>query len=297
MNKIILSILIFFGIMLVMGYASAADACTPQITLLNQDPYPAIPGEYVKLVFQVDGLSNVNCGDFYFELNNEYPIQFDPNSSNSATLQSGTYVTNYGSFALLPFKVRINENVLDGDNEIWVKSASNYQSSSPSYFLQKFNLAVNDSKTDFDISIRDYDYSTQTITFDILNTGKNEVESVTVDIPKQSNFAVKGSTRSIIGSFGKDEDTSFTFEGVPQEGDIDMIIRYNDNINVRREINKSVHFDPELFTDRLKDKKSSSPVGYIVIIIIIALIIWWAIRRRNKKRKLEKMHAQALKRK
>ena len=35
-----------------------AGVCDLDVSLINQDPYPAIQGDYVKLVFQVDGHSN-----------------------------------------------------------------------------------------------------------------------------------------------------------------------------------------------------------------------------------------------
>ncbi|MEK6850524.1 MAG: hypothetical protein AABX85_03040 [Nanoarchaeota archaeon] len=54
-----------------------AESCSPTVTLLNQDPYPVIPGEYVKLVFQIEGLANSECGKVYFELIEDYPMKFD----------------------------------------------------------------------------------------------------------------------------------------------------------------------------------------------------------------------------
>ena len=245
----------------------------------------------------MNGLSNANCGNFYFALSDDYPIQFDPGASTSTVLQSGTYVNNYGSFTLVPFKVRVDDNALNGDNEIWVKYAPNYQSGNLSYFLQNFSLTVNNTKSDFDISIKDYDYTTQIITFDVINIGENDVNALTVDLPIQQNFSAKGSTRSIVGSFSSGEDTSFTFEGVPQKGNIDLTVQYTDNIGVRRELNKTVYFDPQLFTGRIGQQTSPNYTLYGILIIIVALIVWWIISRRNKKKKIEKMQALALRRK
>lgn len=297
MGRYIVLTLFAFSILLMASYASAANACNPQISLLNQDPYPAIPGEYVKVVFQIDGLSNSVCGNFFFELSNDYPIQFDPGASNSIVLQSGAYVNNYGSFALVPFKVRVSDSALDGNNEVWVRYAPNYQSGQSTSYLQKFNIAVNDTKTDFDISVKDYDAATQTITFEILNIGRNDVDGLTVDLPRQENFSVKGSTRAIIGSFNKDEDTSFTFEGVPKQGNINLLVQYGDSINVRREVNKTVYFDPELFTGRIGQQKSTNYTLYVVLVVIIVLVVWWIVSRRNKRKKLEKMQMLALRKK
>jgi len=299
MKKVINFAIIFIATAMLIGITGASQAnvgaCNPSISLLNQDPYPAIPGEYVKLVFQVDGLDNSNCGNFYFELINDYPISFDPGANTSLILQSGTYVSNYGSFALVPFKVRVNETALNGDNELWVKYSPNNQVAQPTYFLKKLNLAVNDTKSDFEVSIKDYDYTTQTATFEILNIGKNNVEGLTVDLPNQENFSVKGNTRNILGSFNSGDDTSFTFEGIPKKGAISLDIKYNDNIGVRRELTKAVNFDPELFTGRIKDQKSTNYTFIIVLLIVIGIIVWLVIRSRNKKKK-NALRLQALKR-
>ena len=46
----------------------SAEACSLDVKMVNQDPYPAIPGDYVKIVFQVEGISNSDCGEIEFEL-------------------------------------------------------------------------------------------------------------------------------------------------------------------------------------------------------------------------------------
>ena len=50
--------LALFGMLLITGLVSAS--CVLDTTLLNQDPYPAVPGDYVNLVFQVTGLQSID---------------------------------------------------------------------------------------------------------------------------------------------------------------------------------------------------------------------------------------------
>ena len=99
----------------------SAEACDPDVTLLNQDPYPAVPGDYVKLVFQVDNLENPECNGFDFELLADYPIEFDPGMDGVRTYGEFEFIKDYESNLLIPYEVRINEDALDGENPIEVK--------------------------------------------------------------------------------------------------------------------------------------------------------------------------------
>ena len=285
---------------LVTCLASAAtydtnQVCNPDIKILNQDPYPALPGDYVKLVFQVNGLENKGCGDVLFSLEENFPISFDPGVNNTYFVKSGTYVNDYTSSVLIKFKIKIDNSAIDGYNEIKRDYIYNYGKNSNIALTKDLNLSVKDTLTDFEVSIKDYDATNQIMTFEIINVGKNDVNALTIDLPKQEQFAVKGTTRNIIGNFDTNEDTSFTFEGIPSEGNINLYIEYNDQINERRNLTKLVYFDSNLFSERKKDEKKTSYTSFIVLAIIVAIIIFWVVGRIRRKRKLEKMRKLAKK--
>ncbi len=61
-------VLLFFLVSFMISISTAQEFCELNTTLLNQDPYPAVPGNYVKLVFQVKGVDNSECNDIIFEL-------------------------------------------------------------------------------------------------------------------------------------------------------------------------------------------------------------------------------------
>jgi len=44
------------------SFATAAVECNLDAKMINQDPYPAVPGEYVKVVFELTGISSLDCG-------------------------------------------------------------------------------------------------------------------------------------------------------------------------------------------------------------------------------------------
>lgn len=285
-------VVLVFVMLISMSVVSAvvsSDSCNVDISLLNQDPYPAVQGDYVKLVFQVNGLQNEKCGEVYIELLEEFPVKFDTGSEKSFILNSGEYLPDYSNYALVPFKVRIDESALNKEYEVKIKYASKYDSNEKLFLTKRFNISLQESQSDFEINVKDYNFETQIATFEIINVGKTDVEALTIDMPKQDSFSVKGSSRYIVGSLDKNDDTSFTFEGIPRDGDIKFKLSYNDPLDVRRNAEISSLYDSSQFAGRIKDVEKPNYTGYIVIAILVVLLIFWIIARIRHKRKLEKM--------
>jgi hypothetical protein len=274
-------------IILVIFSASFVSAvCNLQVSLLNQDPYPAVPGDYVKLVFQVTGIDSPLCEEVYFQLVPQYPISFDPNVSSEVKVRGGAYVTNYKSDLVIPFKVRIDENAIDGDNQIkTLYYSSKGSTANDSYIIDRFELNVKNTKTIFEAFVKNFDFTKNTLSIQILNSGKSNIDALTVEIPEQEGVTVKGSNKNIIGSLDANEYTTVDFEVSPVESDINLNIYYTDSIGVRRTTNTTIHFDPNYFQNRKTERKSSSSVW--VIIVLVFLFVWFLIKRakRNKHKK------------
>mgnify|MGYP001571360898 CR=1 FL=1 len=155
-------------------------------------------------------------------------------------------------------------------------------------------LDTKGTRVDFEISVKDYEYSTNTINFEILNTGEHDAEGLVVEIPKQENIDVKGSNKYIAGSLDANEDTSFSFEVIPKNGEIKLNIIYTDEINERRILEKSINFDSSYFWGRKKDEVVAKPISYYVAIgeFVLFVLIWlfsWLRRRRRRKNQLKYM--------
>jgi len=278
MRKEILISLVFAVFLL--NFVSAACTLTP--TLINQDPYPAVPGDYVKLVFQVSGVDNPECRKLTFRLVDKYPISFDPGVNPEISIMGGSYTNDYSNYVVLPYKVRLDSDAVDGNTKIeLIYTTSNFSDSSIS---ADFNISVEDVKSDFEVYVKDYSASTQTITFEILNTGDVDVQALTVEIPKQENVDIKGANREIVGDLDSNEYTTADFEALARNGEINLKIIYTDSINVRRELNKTVSFDPTYFDGLNRDKQSSPIWLYILIPIVIGFFVWRWYRKHKKKK-------------
>jgi hypothetical protein len=279
---IILSFISLLAVLFLFGNLVSA-VCNLDISMLNQDPYPAIPGDYVKVVFQIDGLENSECGEVTFGIKEEYPISLDPNITNPITIKSGTFQANYGSFYLAPYKLRLDENALDGENPIEVYHT---KSLSDLTVITEFNLTVKDIRADFEIHVKDYNYNTRELTFEILNIAESDVEALTIEIPKQEGIEIKGTNRMVVGDLDTNEYTTADFEAILPEKEIKMNLNviYTDSINVRREMQKVVDFDSSYFIGRNSDKKAQPYWLYTLIFVVVIIFVW----RRIKKNKREK---------
>jgi len=267
----------------------ASVPCDLDVSLINQDPYPAIPGDYVKIVFQINGVENPDCGRIQFELLEQYPLIFDPDTDPLITIQSGTYQKDFSSFLIAPYKVRIDENSLDGDNPIEVQYKTGL---SQAILSKQFNVNVEDTRADFEIYVKEYDLVTKELIFEILNTAESDVEALTLEIPKQSNIVIKGPKTNIIGDLDSNDYTTASFEAVPLKGEITLKIFYTDSINIRRTLEKTVMFEPEYFEDRTNGKQKTSIWLMLFWILVIIFVIRYFYKRSKAKKKLREKRKQ-----
>jgi hypothetical protein len=278
-------ILIILGLFL-MPFATAN--CELGVSMINQDPYPAIPGDYVKVVFQIDGVENPECGIVGFEIKENYPFSLDPGTTNRITINAGTYSKSYSSFYLATYKLRVGEDALEGNNPIEVAYSGN-----GAEFLEEFDIYVEDTRADFEVNIKDYDYGTKTLTFEILNIEDVDIEALTIEIPKQENIIIKGANKKVVGDLDSNEYTTADFEAVPSNGEIELNIIYTDAINVRRELTKNVTFDSSYFQGR--NGSGGTPFGKIFIGILVIVVIWffWRRHKKHKEKKRQMAHHNA----
>lgn len=273
---------IFSIIIFSMTFISAT--CDLDVSLINQDPYPAIPNDYVKIMFQIKGVSNPDCKGASIELVPEYPFYLDSNDSIK-TINYGTYVPWHNNYWNVPYKLRIDKDALDGENEIKINYSSG--SNKEGYLMKKFNITIEDSRTDFDVAIQDYSTSLNTITLSISNIGDSDANSVTVEIPSQTTIEMKGSNKNIVGNIEANDYTSINFKAIPKEdGEIVIKIFYTDEIGVRREVEKRVLFSKNYYQETKEDDFSGvRPYVYIVIGIIGIILLFLGFRYFTRKKK------------
>jgi hypothetical protein len=149
-------ILIMLFLSSIIGLASAydsANACSLNVSLINQDPNPAVPGSYVDIVIQVSGVQNSQCKGAQLQLVSSYPFSLDDNSIK--TLSGSTYASDSSNVWNIPYSIRVDKDALDGDSEIEVhyNSGDSGKALLDSYQSKKFAIKIKDSRTTFDADI------------------------------------------------------------------------------------------------------------------------------------------------
>lgn len=285
--------LIIYSLLAIFLLASVSAACNLDVVLVNQDPYPAMASEYVKVIFQVSGLTSPDCGTVEFWLEENFPFSIDPGIENKVIMKSGTYVKDYQNFFLVPYELRVNQDAFDGENEVTIKYSVSGGTQERIY-TEKFNITVADSRTDFEIHVKDYSYITKELTLEILNVGENNVEALTIEVPQQDLIKIMGTNRIILGDLNANEEDTATFESEIQEGDLNLNIYYTDQIGVRRNLEKKVHFNPVYFENNVTKKSAISSTWAFILGLLIP-ILFFIIRGKIRKRKEAKKRRELLK--
>jgi len=224
--------------------------CDLDVSLLNQNPYPAVPGEYVDAVFQVSGIIS-GCGGAAFELFPSYPFSIVENDSVKILGGNTYHVTGYQTDWLVPYKLKVDKGALDSNYEIKVRYHSGTSTSWDSYISQIFNLTVQDSRTDFDAVIQEVSGSSVSIA--IANVGKYSANSVVVRIPEQENFRVTGTDGQMVGNLASGDYTivSFSLSSVVQK---DYQKGFNRSTGVQQNQASNLKFDI-YYTDALGERR------------------------------------------
>ncbi len=198
-------------ILLCINFVSSSDtsaiSCAPQITLVNQDPSPAVPGDYVKVLFQVSGI-NQYCKGLKVELQPDYPLSLDTNDSTVQTLGGTTFAPGYSGAWNIPYKLKVSPDALNGDYNLDLKYYAG-QSSNAISIQKSFTITVTDSQTAFDAVIQEA--SSSGVSIALANTGKYAANSVIVRIPEQESFAVTGTNGQMVGNLASGDYTIVSF--------------------------------------------------------------------------------------
>jgi len=207
------------------------------------------------------------------ELVEEFPFTIDPSSNSVHRIRSGTYTKDYSSTFMAPFKVRINEDALDGETPIKIRYKN---------VEKMFNIEIQDIRANFEIFVDDFELATNTITFEVLNLGDENIEAVTVEIPTQDGVKIYGANRENIGDLSSNEATTSDFRILTDKESIDIIIYYSDITNTRRSVEQTITLNLSNFNYPSDNK--TSPLIW-VLLVIVGIILFFFIKKRYKKNK------------
>jgi len=320
-NKNILCLTFVFTLFLVFGFSfvnAESQPCNPTIQLVSSDPNPAVPNDYVKVIFEISNLGNCKEG-FAVRLNPEYPFSLDLNDSSVQEIETNPYASGYRSVWMIPYKIRVDSAAFDGDYSLKLQYHEGSDSNWESYVEGGFNVTIEDARTKFDAVIQES--SGNDVSIALANIGKYTANSVIVRIPEQDSFVASGTDGQMVGNLESGDYTIVGFTitsklGIPQRNmsksnsgnpssnnmptqttnsnKLKFDIYYTDNIGERRVVNMELPLNignssgtmaMGSFPGRPKTSSSSGWIKWIVIIaiLIIGFVIYKKYPEQTKK--------------
>lgn len=278
-----------------------------QLTSLEFNPYPVVPGEYFDFYVAVQYIGNSGASGISFQLDPQFPFSLDPSDNgvrNFGTINSPSLVLHY--------KVRVDPDAVAGTNTINL----DYNVGTIEY-TQSFNIDVENPKTNFDAVIQSV--SGNSVSIAIANTGENVANAVIVKIPDQNDFMAVGTNGQMVGNLNSGDYTVVSFTLSPKRNTttisqqplnsqpsanfqdyqsspktLNFEIDYTDTVGERRIMNMSLPLSIASnysasangsFRGRTSQNQSLFVQWYFWVIIAALIITGFIIYKRNSKLK------------
>ncbi|KAB2944341.1 MAG: hypothetical protein MPEBLZ_00885 [Candidatus Methanoperedens nitroreducens] len=128
--------------------------------------------------------------------------------------------------------------------------------------------------TDFDVS---YVETVGSFSLNVANIGISPANAVAVNLPRQKNFSITGSSTSVLGNLNPGDYTSAIFQitKTAEAGSIlELEIQYTDTSGQRHTITKSLPVILSSTSTQSRGKSSTNYTLWIVIVVIILVLYW-----------------------
>ena len=128
--------------------------------------------------------------------------------------------------------------------------------------------------TDFDIS---YQETSGSFSLNVANVGISTASAVAINVPRQKNFSVTGSSSSVIGNLNPGDYTSAIFQITKNAGTgniLEFEIQYTDTSGQRHTITKSLTVE---LSSTGTETSTGSTTNYTVwmLAVVILMVIYW----------------------
>jgi len=220
-----------------LGPSGISDGSNVDITLINQDPATAQPGEYVDLKFKISNQGLESAEDTSIELVESYPFSLDPDVSASRELGDLRAAAIGDDAYIVEYRVRVDENAVESENEVTVQ----YSTGRGDFTVNRdFDISVDDVGTDFELSAGKVSASSIPVNLD--NIGDKPAESVHVVLPDQSGIVKEGLETRVVGPLGSGENkvVDFAVSNISVGDSYRFEIHYTDGNGVRRELVRNI---------------------------------------------------------
>ena len=248
MKKLVIIMLLLLYVFTIPSVLAADDTSYLKATLLNQDPDPAVPGDYLELRWKIEKFGSDEISNVNFELEAPYPFSFD--SSDVAIKSFGDWsgFSDTEDFYTLYYKVFVDDDAVEDVYDLKLKITSDQFDLTKEFPIrvgekQEAAFALGQLITTPLKMYGDSDENKLDLTLE--NIGDSDAEVVTVDFVLPDGFSPTYgfSARANLGTIADGANKVATFyldidENV-SEGVFDgtLNIKYSDsNDNERKEV-------------------------------------------------------------
>jgi len=121
MKKLIVILMALSLAVMVTGQENL-DSGSLRVGLVNQEPDPVGPGEYVDIRVQVDNLGSEDLQGVILEVRPEFPFTLDPGEDSVAEIGTLSAFQNGDRAVIKKYRLRVNDNAVEGSNIINVRA-------------------------------------------------------------------------------------------------------------------------------------------------------------------------------
>jgi hypothetical protein len=190
MKKIVLGLI---GVLLLV-VSVQAQSINPQLSVImtKHDPFPAEAGQYFTLWIKLQNLGGIEARNVTLEILDTFPFTIDPNEERTRSF--GT--VKAGEDVLAQYRVRVEDNVVEGNNPIDVRLSTDGRV----FFTTSFDIYVESMLVDFEIGnmasepenlFSDTENNKLTIT--LHNVGEGEAKLVKTELRLPDGFTPSSS--------------------------------------------------------------------------------------------------------
>ena len=269
----VLSLLALAFFLVPQGYAVASL----NVTLLGQSPSPVNPGSTVEIVFSV---KNNGANSSKFQLLESFPFVIQ-----DSAVKSVSGLSTDQDFSV-KYKLKVDERAPAVVNELTVRWAVNSQDLSVGFFEKKFNISVENTRSDFDVAVQEVLPSS--VSLAVTNTGKNVASGVVLRA-RVTGAEIVGADSNTIGSINPGDFTIVTFPLTSVAGDRQAVftvtVSYSDVLGERYDVVKTVSARIPELAQVLKDQEArvfGIPLFWLAVLGLLLVAALVFKRRRHR---------------
>lgn len=241
MKRIMLLVLLLLPMIMPTIALGADEGSYLKINLLNQDPDPAKPGDYVELRWKVEKIGRNPLSGISFDLETEYPFSFDSSDTKIKSIGSWTGYSNDENYYTLYYKVLVAEDAIKDTYELNLVARFN------DGIVQRktFEIRVDEKKTSSFVVgqlitspiklYADTDENRLDVTIENIGDDDAQVVVAELDLPDGFEESYGYSTRANLGTIKEGQNKVATYyvniDKLVKEGTVDAKLRisFKDN--------------------------------------------------------------------